>query len=82
MKKPFKKRTMKERGIADLAKAVRQLQRDVADLKKASWPPIVHATPQEKRMFKRALAEIRAGHMTPAFSNSAEFREYREGKRG
>src|SRR5437763_10488252 len=71
-----------EQGTAHLAKTVKRLEKRVADLERqVNWPEIIPMDNEAREIYERGMAEVKAGHMTPAFRNMAEFKAWNKRQR-
>jgi hypothetical protein len=85
-KKSSNNKRRAEQGTAHWAKKFERLEKRVAALerdrkRRENWPEIIPLDDETREIFERGMEDVRAGRMTPAFSSSAEFEEYRMKKR-
>ena len=58
-----------------MEKRVTELERQV------NWPEVIPLDDEAREIFERGMAEIRAGKVTPAFKNMAEFKAWNKRQR-
>lgn len=77
------KKVIAERsGMIALKTRVEELEKDLADIKRRlPWPEIIPMDDEASEIFALGMEDVYAGRVTPAFSSSKEFQEYRKNKR-
>jgi hypothetical protein len=65
-----------------VAETVKRLEKRVAELERqVNWPEIIPLDDDAREIYERGMEDVRAGRLTPAFRNMAEFKAWNKRQR-